>query len=187
MTLNTRAGFTLVEMITVLLALTLMTAIAMPKIHLSRARADGAALEVMSSIMAAQSKALLRQHNVMVQFDTAGSRIIIVEDEDNDGLIDGGELATVVTIPGGVRLTRSTAPAHPLGTAAVSFAIGPGNLPTLTFHRNGSASEAGVVYLTPAAPGGGSEPAMARALTIERSTGQVRCLAHDSSSWGRSC
>lgn len=184
---HAKSGFTLVELVIVALVVALVSAIAMPQLGLGRVRADGAAREVMSSLMAAQTKAILRQHDVLVEFDTADSRITVTEDQDNDGVRDGSELATVITIPDGIRLTRASAPAHSMGGGPVSFSSGRRMLPTVTFHRNGSASESGIVYIAPSAFDGGAEPESAHALIVERSTGRVTCITIQSGSWDSTC
>ena len=73
-------------------------------------------------------------------------------------------------------------------TEAISFTKRVEKLPALTFHRNGAASEEGVIYLTSVrAAGGDSNSQDTRALRIERATGRVRCFTYRTSVWQEGC
>ena len=61
-------------------------------------------------------------------------------------------------------------------------------LPALTFHRNGAASEEGVIYLTSLRGAAGDDNSQdTRALQIERATGCVRCFTYRTLAWQEGC
>ena len=62
-----------------------------------------------------------------------------------------------------------------------------GGEPTLTFHRNGSASETGVAYLRPLEGSLSQSPYAVRAVTVERATAEVRCHSFRTGSWADQC
>ena len=73
-------------------------------------------------------------------------------------------------------------------TDAISFTKVSETLPALLFHRNGAGSEEGTIYLTSVrAVGVTGFPQDARALKIERSTGNVRCYSYRTLTWLEGC
>ena len=72
----------------------------------------------------------------------------IHEDRNNDNVIDVGERVTYTILPDGITFGRGAAPARPMGGADVTFTKTQGGLPVLIFRRDGTASEAGGVYIT---------------------------------------
>jgi prepilin-type N-terminal cleavage/methylation domain-containing protein len=182
-----KRGFSMVELIVTLALVTIITGIALPRIDFSRARVGSAAHELVTTLTAAQSRAVLNQHDVVVRFDTTGATAFIHVDTDNDGTLDAGESTRLVALPDGVQFGRGPAPARTLGTAAVSFDQLRGGLPSLTFHRNGSASQAGVIYLIAGAASQRSSSAThVRAIEVARPTGRSVCLRY-LGAWEASC
>jgi len=137
--------------------------------------------EVASTLARAQYRAVLQQHDVIVWFDVAPRRLRVHEDRNNDGLVQAGEPVTYVQLPDGVVFGRGPAPALPMGLGPVTFKQRFGT-PYVTFHRNGSASEAGGLYLTAV---GNAEARDARAIEVERSTGRASWFVYDGSAWKR--
>ncbi|HVX90036.1 MAG TPA: GspH/FimT family protein [Gemmatimonadales bacterium] len=168
-----RRGFTLVELLIVLVVLGVLTAFAVPRIDPYHYRVEGSMRTLGSALQAAQREAVGAQHDVVVSFDTAGRRIRIHSDLDNDHVEDAGERVRTVGLDDAVVFGRpSGVPARGFGAAAVAFdAVG--GRPAVVFHRNGSASESGGFYLTSArALADPSRAADTRAIQFERATGR---------------
>jgi prepilin-type N-terminal cleavage/methylation domain-containing protein len=183
-----RKGFTIVELIVVLTVVGVLASIAAPRIALGRLRTDSAVHEVMASLGAAQRLAVLRQHDVVVFFDLDGRGLRIHRDGDNDGVVDPGEDVRFLQLPETVGFGLGGAPglSGDSGATTVTFSDdGAGS--RLVFHRNGSGSEAGRIYLRPVEGPQSGDASSTRALTVERSTGEVRCLSYRTGSWEASC
>jgi len=181
-------GFTIVELIVTLTLVLIITGIALPRIDFSRARVRSAAHELVTTFTAAQSRAVLNQHDVVLRFDTTAATVFVHLDADNDGTLDSGESTRLIALAEGVRFGRGAAPPRAAGPEAVSFDQLRGGLPSLTFHRNGSASQMGVVYLV---AGVASQVSVSsdhvRAIEVARPTGRSLCLRYLSADWEVSC
>jgi prepilin-type N-terminal cleavage/methylation domain-containing protein len=177
------SGFTLVELLVVLTVFAALVGIFAPRIDRERFRLDGAVQTLALELTASQRKAVLQQHDIAIRFDVPASTFIVHVDENSNGKIDPGEATKTVDFEDGVVYGLAGAP--PLGTAsvAVTFADGEGNVPVVTFHRNGAASEFGAVYLTSAA--GASE--YTRSVQVVRATGEVTCHSYREGSWDLTC
>lgn len=180
------SGFTLVEVLHVVILVAILAGILAPRIDVAGSRADSAVLRLNALLTQAQRRALLRQHDVRVLFDRDGAVVRLHDDVDNDGAVDTGERFVVSELGEGVTFGRAGAGPLPGGPSdVVSFAADPDlNAPVLTFHRNGSASERGTLHLE-ALPG--TDPATARALRVERATGAATCWSHRAGSWEERC
>jgi hypothetical protein len=141
-----------------------------------------------SSLAAAQNRAVLGQHDVVVAFDTLAGSARIHLDANNDGHVQSGEQTRVVEIGEGISFSRGAAPERALGQRGVTFTRLQDGLPSVTFHRNGSASQAGVIYLTPGSDGALSPDLRhARAVEVARSTGRTTCFSLRDGAWEASC
>jgi len=165
-------GFALVELLIVMVLIGILVAIAYPSIASSRWSAEAAMLQVGTTLQSAQREAVSRQHDVVIQFDAANSRMRIIYDANGNGAADGGERVRGVSLERHVVFGRGGAPARPFGAGPVTLSDGS---QTLVFHRNGSASASGGLYLTSsrAAAGEAKRIRDARAVEIVRSTGRV--------------
>jgi len=181
-----RAGFTVVELLIVLVLVGLLISIAAPVINPGRWRADSAVQELMIGLNAAQRLAVLRQHDVVVTFQVDERRIAVHRDADNDGTLDTGEDTRTIELPETVGFSRGGAPPIEGATDDVTFATGGGD-PRLVFHRNGSASESGTAYVRPVEGSMSADAESSRAVSVERATGQVRCFSYRTGAWVTSC
>jgi prepilin-type N-terminal cleavage/methylation domain-containing protein len=183
-------GFTLVELIMVMVLMGILIGIVAPLMRPEKFQMDGAVVEVASTLTAQQRNAVLRQHDIVLAVDSAKNEIRVHYDLDNDGTVDSGEPFHVVQLDRGVTFGRGGTPARPMGSNTTSLTSTQDGLPALTFHRNGSASEEAVVYLTSARAGVGSPagyPDDGRAIEIERATGRVRCYSYATGTWIQTC
>ena len=139
------------------------------------------------TLNATQRLAVLRQHDIRVTFMTADRKLQVLHDADNDGTADTGEETQVIELPETIGFGMAGVPSLGSGTGPITFATSTDEDPVLTFHRNGSASSSGYIYLRPLV-GSVSESALGvRALAIERATGEIRCFSYRTGAWEESC
>lgn len=178
-----RPGFTLPELLLVLLLVSILGAMMVPNLEIVRFRMDGAARGTVAALVAAQRQAVARQHDVVVAFDTVNRRLRIHQDRNRNGAIDGGEPTRVVPYDVGVAFGLGGAPAL-AGDAAISFTETQDGLPVVRFIRNGSASEEGHIYLTSVRAAKAGRPAIdARAVEVDRATGRITWYSYGPDHW----
>jgi prepilin-type N-terminal cleavage/methylation domain-containing protein len=181
-------GFTLVEMLIVITMIGIMTGIALWRVDIARYQVNGDIQAIGTTLIASQREAIAKQHNVIVVFDTAGNRVRVVWDANNNATWDPDEHSRLVFLGDRVKFGLGTAPALPMGANAVNFTQTEGStgLPSVTFYRNGSASEAGGAYITSARSIG--DPKYVndnRAMRVERATGRAEWWHYDGTTWVR--
>jgi len=177
-------GFTLVELIYVVILLGILAGFAAPFIDVARFRMNSAVVEVATELMSAHRYAILRGHDVVVAFDEDNKWLRIHLDANNDGMIQDTENTQVSQLGEGVTFGRADGPTLSPSTQTVTFTQTQGGLKTLTFHRNGSASEMGYIYLTyEKKPRAKSN----RAIEVVRSTSKVKCWTFGPGSWQETC
>ena len=181
-----KVGFTLIELLTVLAVAGILMLIVAPRIDVARFQLDAAMREVGSAVAVARGRAILRQHDYVLMFDEDG--FVLLGDANNNGKTDAGEERRTVQLPERVRFDRGGATPILGLSEAISFTKRAEQLPALTFHRNGAASEEGVIYLTSVrAAGADNNSQDTRALQIERATGRVRCFTYRTLAWQEGC
>lgn len=168
-----RPGFTMIEMIVVVVISGVMLTLAIPRIDTTKIKADAIAAIVRTTLQYAQRQAITRQHDMVVSFDTTGERIRTFWDSDNTGTITGTERITWRGLDVGILFTdpavngvSGTAIHAPVTGSQLKELTG---YPTVTFHRDGSASTEAEIYIKVAAHG----PPWYRAITLTQSTGRV--------------
>lgn len=178
-------GVTLIEMLFVLVFIGLMASFVIPKIDLARFQVEGTMQSVGTLMLAAQRLAVVRQHDVVVKFDLDNQTLRILWDKNNDGTIATTEHVQTVFLGEKVVFGRGFAPARPMGPNPVSFTQLSGGQPSMTFHRNGSASEEGGFYITSqrAALGFVAGKSDTRAIEVERATGRTRWFRYVPNNW----
>src|SRR3954463_10814668 len=150
---TSRPGFTLAELMVVVVIAGMMIALALPRIDTTKWRADAIATIVRTTLQYAQRQAITRQHDMVVSFDTTGERIRTFWDADNNGAIGTGASAERVTWRGldvGILFTdpavtgiSGTTITKPVNGAQIASLNG---YPTVTFHRDGSVSTDAEIY-----------------------------------------
>lgn len=173
--MRNRSGFTLLELMVIVTIGSLLTMIVMPHIDVAGARAQSAARSAHMALAAAQQRAVLRQHDVVVDFDEASMTMRFFDDANRNGTADEGERQWTQQLEEGMTFGRGLAPAGPAGADAISFPEGPEGMPRLTFHRSGSASRAGGFYVSSQrAATSITRIDEAYAITVARATGRVQ-------------
>ncbi|MDB4885543.1 MAG: hypothetical protein JWN79_981 [Gemmatimonadetes bacterium] len=171
--LQARRGFSLIELVMVMLIMGVVAGLAVPKLKLSSNRVEAIAQQVRSVFQTSQRTSLTRQFDVIVAIDTARSELRIGEDKDNSGTIDPGEIR--VWRPTGQNEGNIFA-VPPKGlNGNVSVAIVGSALrmidgyPGIVFHRDGSTSSSAEVYMANSSRG----VVQYRAITLTQSTGRT--------------
>ena len=141
-------GFTLIEVIMVIVLIGAVAAIALPRIGVSRYQANAAARAVTGTLSYAQRMALSQQTNINVAFDAARRGMRVHEDRDNDLNMDPGERVTFTPLADGITFGRGTAAARAFGGADIQLTRQQDGLPVLIFRRDGTLSEEGGIYLS---------------------------------------
>jgi prepilin-type N-terminal cleavage/methylation domain-containing protein len=189
--LASRSGFTLVEVVVVVVMAAIVAGIAVPVVNIARYRTDSSVLELFSTLQASQRMAVLRGHTINIALDLEGDRYRIHNDENNDGIIDQGE--SIRWVPLGEGVTFGRGGATPLeGSSdqegAHTFTRTQGDFPAFAFRRNGSGTEEGVLYITSGrSASSGAFPEETRAVAVSRATGRVSCFRNGSDGWREGC
>jgi prepilin-type N-terminal cleavage/methylation domain-containing protein len=181
----TRDGFTLIEMVLVVVIVGIVAALTLPRIDYTKYRVNSSMRGLGTTLLGAQRRAVSRQHDVIVTFDVTRQAIRIHEDANNNGALDDGERTRGIPLGEHVVIGRASTPAYaPIGPGPVALTKRVDGIPALTFHRNGSASEMGGVYLTSRRALNSSDILNdTRLVTIERATGRVSWFSHKSTGW----
>ena len=186
MTRRHRGGFTLVEVIIVLVVVGVLTALALPRIDLARFQSMAAMQTVGSTLWAAQRLAVTRQHNVIISLDQTANMMFVHEDRDNDNSVNGGERLRRVELGEKIVFGRGSTPAHPEGENTINFTKTVDGRRAIIFRRNGSASETGSFYITTKREAEfGGRPQDTRLLTIDRATGRTSTYRYGPAGWVR--
>lgn len=182
MQLLRRSGFSMIELLTTLIIMGVIAAMAVPRMDLSHMRSDAALRQVTSLMILAQRTALTKQYNVIVSVDVGTSRIRLIEDRNNSGVIDAGDRSFWTALEGGVTFAPTPVTLDGIG-GTVTF-VRPRTVdgfPSIIFRRNGAASSDGALFFTTKV----SDPSSLRAVTITQSTGRCDPFKYTGSTWVR--
>jgi type II secretory pathway pseudopilin PulG len=168
-----KPGFTVAETAVVLVISAMMVTLAIPRVDVTRYKADAIAQIVRTQLQNASRSAITRQHDVIVSFDTVGQQMVTAFDANNNGTVDTGERVSYRGLDTGILFAdplvsgvSGSAITSPISGVSVGVVNG---MPSLTFHRDGSVSSDAEIYVSIAARG----PKMYRALVLTQATGRV--------------
>jgi len=182
MRMSRRSGFSMIELLTTLIIMGVVAMMAVPKLDLSHMRSDAALRQVTSLLIQAQRTALMKQYNVIVSVDVATSRLRLIEDRNNSGVIDAGDRSFWMALDRGVTFAATPVSLDGMG-GTVTF-VRPRTIdgfPSVIFRRNGAASSDGALFFTTKV----SDPGSLRAVTITQSTGRTDPFKYTGSTWVR--
>ena len=178
-----RGGFSLVELLTVVVIMGMLVSLALPRSSIASYQANSGARVVATALSYAQRLAISRQADVRVAFDMPNNRLRLHEDRNNDNTIDADERVVFTNLPDGVTFGRGSATARPMGGAVVTFSKAQGGLPVLVFRRDGTASENGVIYLSTLAGLSVDRTADVRAVEISQGPGRATWYSFATGGW----
>jgi len=188
-TLSRRDGFTLTELMIVVVIIAILTALLAPSINLGRIKLNGAMQAVGTTLLACQREAVARQYDVIVMLDATNRALRILYDANNNGSQDSGERVKVITLDRAVVFGKALAAARPMGASAINLTRTVGGYPAIIFYRNGSVSEAGGFYLTSVTAAAGLAKAQGdtRAVEMVRATGRAEWFRYNpaAGTWNR--
>jgi type II secretory pathway pseudopilin PulG len=171
----------------VLIIIGIMAALVLPKVRLDSSGVDAAVRTVNMSLMVAQREAVSRQHNVIVEIDTAAHMARTVWDANNTGLREASERTRPFLIPENVVVGRPSGvpamggPAEDAATAAAGLT----GTPQVMLLRSGAASRAATFYFTSKRAMAGGTDKDVRALSVARATGRPTWYIWTGSRWRR--
>jgi prepilin-type N-terminal cleavage/methylation domain-containing protein len=174
-------GYTITELVIVLVIAGVVSAIALPNIDYRRYRADAATHTLRGTLQHAQRLSIVRQYDVIVVFDLDGRRMRIVEDVNNNRVADDGERVIVRPVEEGISFI---VPPRGVNGAVSTPIVGENlrmvdSLPSITFHRNGSASSDLELYLSAHSAHGTD----IRAVVVTQSTCRAQGQRYLGSGW----
>lgn len=166
-------GFSTIELAVSLALIGIMLAVGVQRIDSTAWRLDTAARDVSQRLRAARAMAVLKQHDVIVTFDSDGGRVILHVDPNRDGIVDAEERVTSFHLEEGVSFSLGSAPPYD------EFIGGPIAFEgeKVTFRRNGAASQGGAVYLS------GPSGQKVRAVVLSRATGYTETFRYGGEGW----
>ncbi len=178
-----RRGFTLLELVVVLIMISIIAGMAVPRLNYEKYRADGAMRTVRTVLQGAERNAIMRQTNVVVAFDITNARMQIVEDANNNCVYDSGERLTIRPLEDGAKFANAPTGFSGSPSAAVvgSNLCSIQGLPAIQFLRDGAASSDLEVYVTSSR----SVATDFRLVRVVMATGRADAYRFTGSTWTR--
>ena len=177
---RSRPAFTLAEMLIALVVAGVLSSMVARGIRANGYRGDAAARTIRSAMQQAQRTAILRQYDVIISFDSSRGRFRVFEDANNNRVVDATELVSWHSLENGLRFSPPSVgidskPASSFATPATMIQL----MPSVAFHRDGSASDALVIYVKD----GSSGTTTMRAVAVTRSTGRTQWYKGNGTAW----
>lgn len=181
-----RGGYTLIELLMVVIVIATMAALTLPKLRLERSQVDAAARTLGMAMLTARADAVSRGHNVLVVFDTARAQLRTVWDLNNNRTADALEKSRPFVL--GERVVYGRGDGIPPFNGATeqlpSLRVS-GGMPVIVVQRNGGLDRAGTIYLTARRGAGSAATPDSRAVRLDRSTGRATVFVYTNNAWRR--
>jgi prepilin-type N-terminal cleavage/methylation domain-containing protein len=176
-------GFTIFELLITMSIISILAAVALPRINLHQFRVDAGIRVVQSALQQSARYAVQRQHNVYISFDIPGKRLLVVDDKDNSYTADPGEKVQWRPLEDGVQFAvpPTAIGGNPVAAVAGSNIRQINGLPSIVFRSDGAASTDIQIYITSTRP----DPGDFKALSVTRSTGHVDYYRYTAGNWVR--
>lgn len=171
-------GFTLSEMLLIIVIMGIIAAMGVSRLDWVHYRLNSEVRNSVSLLAYAQRLAVSLQHNVQVIVDPAVNALVVFEDANDDGVYSVSERRRQYPFDQGVVIARNGAADLPSPSVTVEY-------PTYTFYRDGSADNAGVIFLTTSKAALSGNLHDSRAIEIIRATGRAFWWNNSSGSWTR--
>ncbi len=176
-------GYTLVELLVILVVLAILAAFAIPNYSqwAERYEINGEARKLYLDLQLARITALRNNNNVVITFDTGTNSYLIHNDTDSDGVQDGGENLKNVSLEHNVQFgfygTSVTDMDGNLVNSPLTLVAG-GSV--ITFNARGEASTSGSMYLIHGSDVGVGNHRL-KGISVVDATGAVELWEYDSS------
>lgn len=175
---GSEAGYTLGELLWVIVILGVIAGLALPRLDWMRYRLNGELRNIQMQLTYAQRLAVTLQHNVQITIDQSQRRLIVDEDANNDGIFTANERRRVIQLDDGINFQRVGAPNLPAPAPTTVMS-------QIVFRRDGSVDQAGVVFMNTERGLNLGSPKDARALEIIRATGRAITYKYTPTGWIR--
>ena len=180
-----RRGFSLVEMLIVLVMLSIVAAMGLTRLNTTTYKADAAAQLARTLLLFAQRDAVTRQSDVILSVDPATNRIRMVEDYNDNGTNEATERVTWRTLEEGAQFAAPPMGRVFGGALAAAYAGSAitviAGLPGVIYRRDGSSSSDLELYMALRA----NVTSEYRAVIVAPSTGRVDIYRYTGAAWVR--
>ena len=179
--LNSKRGVSLIEMLTVIVIIGILAAIAIPNFSRWKEKYEinGETKKVYFDLLLAHSTSISNNHNVLVTFDPINNTYKVLKDKNNNGQEDSGETIKSVNLENNIQFGFNSGVLDLEGnlvTSSIFFANGN----AITFNSRGQASTSGSIFLIHKNDIGQSNNRL-RSINIIQSTGAIESLEYSSS------
>ena len=176
-----RHGQSFAGLLVLLLIVTLMTALAAPRMDLSRFRSDAVARQASSVFAGAARSARRARRDVLVRVDSAGRRLGTLIDQNGNGTRDGREVEEWVELDRAAVILDPPMLLPVRGRRGGTVSVRPASRERVTFQRYGGAKGDLILYLT-------SDPGQPSAWRAGHGTGRrglIQVWRFDGTRWTR--
>ncbi len=185
-----RRGVTLIEILIVVTIISIILAVSIPRLNVSRIRSKSAVTSIGTTMLALQREAIAKQHNILVLIATSPRQIQVVYDSNNNERWDNNERERPIPLGEEIVFGKpSSVTARPFGSSAVNFTNteSTSGLPAIVLYRDGSAKEYGGIYLSTAKAiaGAANHQAETWAMEMIRATGRPEWYRWNGTTWLR--
>lgn len=171
-----RRGYTLGELLWVIVILGVLTTLAIPRLDWMKYRLNAESRNMSLQVTYAQRLAVSLQHNVRVTIDHGQRRLMVDEDANNDNNYSPNERRRMIQLEDGVNFEKN-------GVADLPSPAPTNELTLITYRRDGSADQSGVIFLNTTRGVALTTNKDSRALEIARATGRATIYRYLNSAW----